>query len=53
MYHLSGCGCAGSEHGCCFDGETQAEGPDFQGCPMTLGETCSLEKVKGMSYSVL
>ena len=44
---MVGFGCAGSEHGCCFDGKTLAEGPEFQGCPMTLTDTCNLDKEKG------
>lgn len=26
-------GCKGTEHGCCPDGITAADGPDFLGCP--------------------
>ena len=38
------CGCVGTEHGCCPDGETPSEGPDFEGCSEYPGEICHLPK---------
>ena len=44
---IKGCGCAGSEYGCCPDGEGQAEGPDFEGCATKPGEACHMKEEKG------
>ena len=49
-----GCGCAGSVHGCCADGVTEAGGESFQGCGERPGEGCSEAKDggRGTDFSV-
>ena len=39
-----GCGCAGSEFGCCPDGSLSASGENFMGCNEIPGEECQLPK---------
>lgn len=31
-------GCASSEFGCCYDNETDASGPNGEGCPCSISE---------------
>ena len=38
------CGCDGSEYGCCPDGKSPSQGPDFEGCDEYPGELCHLSK---------
>ena len=46
-----GCGCAGSQFGCCPDGVSEAQdsagGAEFAGCGEIPGEACHLEKESG------
>ena len=44
---MLGCGCAGSEFGCCPDGETAADGQEFEGCESKPGGACFLKNDKG------
>ena len=41
------CECAGSEYGCCPDGKTSAQGPEFEGCLTKPGEVCDMQEEKG------
>ncbi|XP_022817707.1 papilin-like isoform X2 [Spodoptera litura] len=45
--------CSGSEFGCCADNQTEAKGPDGQGCPCNTTELCNYPKgVPSMPVSV-
>ena len=37
---------AGSAHGCCTDGQTPANGPEFEGCGEIPGQQCNVPKVE-------
>ena len=49
IVHCTGCGCAGSEYGCCPDGLTKATGLEFEGCQTKPGEACNIKQEKGLN----
>ena len=49
-----GAGCEVSEFGCCYDGETEASGPDSQGCPCSITEFgCCPDGVSICKWTIL